>query len=285
MSFSIIGLIQVLFHAVPLLVAFRITWMHYTWRREGSKNVKQHVEETTKIVSNILFLLIFMTVYLSLDTFGYLKTIAKDVEDTKRSSEEILSKTGPSSLDSCICVNGTNGIYSEVEKVFQLRPQPLQKLQLDILGFTMSSTWPMLEPWMQKHYLNSLTINIFYLDEKYLESSPSFDPGWHTFVVENKKIIEAFKKKNKSYLQGNKVEINLIPYSHLPGVHGFRFNDGNYFVSFGSWDDSGKNIRPPNQDVFLILKSSNISLYPQSMRKLFDNWLTAAINDSKSIKN
>ncbi|MBK8875665.1 MAG: hypothetical protein IPN13_17815 [Bacteroidetes bacterium] len=71
------------------------------------------------------------------------------------------------------------------------------------------------------------------------------------------------------------VTINLIPYKHIPSVHGFKFSNGYYFIAFATWDEKGI-IRQPIQDVFINIYPSNQTKFASSMKNLFDNWLHQA---------
>lgn len=265
---------QLLIHAIPVFIAVAVVIGHYKWQKHsGKKTLILYAEQSNKLIFTMLQLLLFMTIYLSIDSFFTMRSIEHYTSHSKQTTDKILSKLDDADSEKNLFANGTDGIYEEVGKEFAKRTDYNSDLQIYILGYTLFSVEPKLKSWKESGYLRSVTITLFHLDENFIKKSPFIDQSWGLRAKTHINGIKNFISENKDYLEKNNVKINIYPYQHIPAVHGFKFGDDTYFASFSSWEENGKRIKMPNEDIFVRVDKNNETKQAKVYRKLFDNWL------------
>ena len=90
--------VQAIFHSIPLIIAAKIWYEHDKFKKENNNNPKKldkildHVDENTNMTFTILKLLLFITIYVSVDTFTSLITIQSDTASSQNNTEKILAE-------------------------------------------------------------------------------------------------------------------------------------------------------------------------------------------------
>lgn len=173
-------------------------------------------------------------------------------------------------------VNGTDGIYSEVDKYLHNRIDPAEIMEVDILGYTLFSVSPKLIDWFDDGVLKNININLSHLDAGFIELNQDIiHKAWIKNLESHLDSIDDFKNRHSDYMKENNVTINFFPYSHIPVIHGFKISKMVYLMSVASWELPGGFIRMPNKDLFMKIDAKDISRHAIAMRALFDNWLVS----------
>lgn len=81
--------VQGVFHLIPLILAGKALYKHDQWRRSSPNDSRHYAEETAKMTHSILQLLLFITVYLSIDSFFSLHKIEEETSATATRSLEM----------------------------------------------------------------------------------------------------------------------------------------------------------------------------------------------------
>jgi hypothetical protein len=86
------------FHLVPLAIAAKVWWEHEKFKKEVHKKaskldiVLDHVDQNTNMTFTILKLLLFITLYVSIDTFTTLTSIHADTAENNENTKKILDE-------------------------------------------------------------------------------------------------------------------------------------------------------------------------------------------------
>lgn len=89
---DIIHWIQLGFHAVPIFIAAIVWYEHEKWKKSiAAPKIKEYATENNKMTFTILKLLLFITIYLSADTFLSLHVIQKDSKAANTNTEKLLA--------------------------------------------------------------------------------------------------------------------------------------------------------------------------------------------------
>lgn len=96
---KIIGsIIKFAFHMIPLFIAAKVCWEHEKFKKQIHKKepkidtVLNHVDQNTDMTFTILKLLLFITLYVSIDTFTTLSAIETNSANTNENTEKILEE-------------------------------------------------------------------------------------------------------------------------------------------------------------------------------------------------
>ena len=247
-------------HLIPLYIALRYLYSHYINKpkrdtEHATVNLKiqnEYIEDTYKISHITLNLLVAVVIVMIFDTFVLLNVMQSTSDETLANSKAILEQLNPNIKE--VYTTGTDGIYEEVKKEFNERKNFETVLEIDIIGYTMFSVEPKLKDWQNLGYLKNVRINLIYLDSNFISNSDLINPIWKQRVIDHVGQINKFIEEHRSELRKNNVTIKLTSYNHIPGIHGFRFRDGRYFVSFSMWDIDNKIKLPTDAQYFILNK-------------------------------
>jgi heme/copper-type cytochrome/quinol oxidase subunit 2 len=274
---NVVHWFQMVIHAIPILIAIPLVIRHYLWKRKTAKPTQtQYAEESNKLIATTLQLLLFITIYLSVDTFVSLHSIDRNSEAIIDNTEKILAKEETANL----FTNGTDGIYVKVEEEFKQRKDFESVLVIDIMGYTLFSVEPKIPFWKGKGYLRNVEINLFHIDKNFIKTTRYIDPSWENKLESFVKSIEEFRRNNEKFLKENNVKINLYSYSYIPSLHGFRFKGGTYFISCSSWEESRDIIRMPNEDTFFVIDRTDTNKPSLVLKDWFDNRINAILRQN-----
>lgn len=178
---------------------------------------------------------------------------------------------------------GTNGIYADVDTEIVQEILKRDKIEISVLAYTLFSVTPKFQEWKERGVLHNITFHLYHLDIDFINSSPHIDPCWAGEVEYHLKSLARFKEKNQKYLEKNKIEINIYPYHHIPAVHGFKLNTASFYISSAVWDEDGYIMAPYNVEYEKITIGDKTK-HARHLRKIFNNWLTAARESDKRHK-
>lgn len=277
---------NILLHAIPLILAIRIIITHYIVKPKRSKAdipdtvdhalLFEYAQDNNRVIHTLLNLMVFVVIAMIFDTFFILNKVEHTTEENSKKTSQVIANLE----NKDVFVRGTDGIYEVVNQEFINRGESNQPISIDILGYTLFSVEPKLLLWYEKGYLKNLSVKVMYLNPEFIKTSKQIDPFWEERVKSNLAQINNFKKEKRSFLERNHVTIDLVPYNHIPGVHGFRFRGGKYFVSFSTWDIEG-HIKLPTEDTYFIVENDDRTEKGRTLRKLMDNWFDAKLGKSK----
>ncbi len=143
--------------------------------------------------------------------------------------------------------------------------------RLEVLGLTMDTTWPQLAAWLTSHNPPThWTITLYCLDPGFISGSADLPPDWATEATRTRQSVQALLTGEAAALERRRVTVELRSYACLPVVHGFRFGDGDLFISYTQWSEAGET-RP--FDFYERITPYDTSARANHYRDLFDNWL------------
>ena len=119
-----------------------------------------------------------------------------------------------------------------------------------------------------------MKLNLYHLDVDFIKNHSCLKDSWRHEARQYPEEIRAFIKDNQEKLIENDVEINIFPYFHIPGVHGFRIGNGNLYISFSLW--SNGQIKGADSCTFERIVGSDTSKRAEYMRELYANWIESA---------
>lgn len=289
---TIIIVFNILTHIPAFLYAGFYLYEHYVVKKrkkialaDGQQLTKEQLEkieqaeladDTHKISHITLNLLVFIVIALLFDTFVNLyfiqKTSDEILEKTTKISEQIIP------TENEVFTTGTDGIYEEVKKEFTSRANFTNRLEFDIIGYTLFSVEPKLKEWYDKGFLKNVKINLIHIDKTFASKSEFIDPTWSKRLDDHLAQIKLFMANHKVEFDKNKVEILFSSYKHIPGIHGFRFRNGRYFISFSSWDIDGR-IKLPSDALYFIINKDDRRDHASSLKQMMDNWINAKVKN------
>lgn len=204
------------------------------------------------------------------------------VTEVSRSASELSEKLNRVEVDRDhdIIPGGTNRIYDDIERELSSRPRAKKKIEVDVLGYTLFSIHRKLKAWKKSGILQSMTINMYHLDELFIEEHPQIDDGWIHDARKYPEEIRKFVEENTEFLEKNNVEIIVRAYRHIPAVHGFRIGDGSLYISFAIWDIDKRIIEEADQCTFERVNASDTSQHAQHLKEVYSNWVSMAKNDN-----
>jgi hypothetical protein len=197
-----------------------------------------------------------------------------------KTNSDILDKLSKASyiIDSNFLKKGVLSVYEDASfEMNNNKRSNKHSMQIDILGFTLFSASYQFEKWLQEGKLKNLIVNLYFLAPDFTKGNDFFEDDWAQQTEMSLGIINKFKNRNLKILEDNNVLINLKPYRHLPSIHGFKISNGNYYVSFANWSETFQ-IRIPTNSTFVRVENNDRSDHAMELRKLYDNWLSAASN-------
>lgn len=174
---------------------------------------------------------------------------------------------------------GTNGIYKDIDKEITDELSKGNTVEVSILAYTLFSVTSKFQEWKSRKILHDITFNLYYLDIQFIKSSPDIDSVWAKEVEYHLEWIERFQAKYGTYLNNNKVVINLNPYHHIPAIHGFKLNSGTFYIACSSWEDG--YIMPPYSTVYEKIELGDKSEHGKYLKAVFNNWLLSAKESNK----
>ncbi|MBP9082465.1 MAG: hypothetical protein KBH11_05285 [Bacteroidia bacterium] len=196
---KIVEFTPLILHVIPIPVTIYILAKHYQWKKSiykipfnSADYTRTSLDELNRITTSILWLLFCMITVILADYFLKLNKMSDQISYIQNRTDQVFESISCNHIDSCINVDGTNGIYEDVEIVLNSRINSSERLQIDVLGFTLASTQPQLQPWLDRNYLNNLTLNLYYLDTNFLKD-PIFDRRWSDLVPKYYDYINEFK--------------------------------------------------------------------------------------------
>lgn len=267
-NWKYVVMIIIILLASFFVVAENLGLFHNTSKNALLKFIK-HKE--ISVGMSLLVCIAIMTLVIN----SSLEKLQDSLKNNCKKTEEIYSIIGVHPKD--VFTTGTDGIYEEVKKEFIERKDFENEIQIDILGYTLYSVEPKLKTWYSEGYLNNVTINLLYINPEFIKKTEFLDEVWEQRVIDHVSQIRLFSKQHFDEFNKKNIKINLIPYNHIPGVHGFRFRNGRYFISFSTWNKEGK-IKLPTEDSYFIVKPNEQTDHGNTLRKLMDNWIDTKLN-------
>lgn len=265
--------VQLALHAIPLIISIPVIFRHYQWRRDAKHTNTNQLEEISKLTFTALQILLFISVYLSMDTFVSLHTINNSALKTKENTENILVRMQTASTNKTRVVKGIDAVYQEIANVFEKRKDTKTLLTVDIVAYTLFTIEPRLEIWKSNGYLHDLELNIFHMDKDFIKTSSDIDAEWANKVIINSNLINSFLQDNQSLLKENNVKVNIYSYHHIPGVHGVRIRNEKSVISFSIWNLDNGHIKMPNEEGWLVIDKDDSSDVAALVNYQFDNWI------------
>jgi hypothetical protein len=145
---------------------------------------------------------------------------------------------------------------------------------LEVLGLTLNTTWPQLAAWLTAHdEPTHWRITLYCLDPAYIEGSRELPDYWSAEAERSVGRIRSLLAEEAEDLRHRRVEVDLRTYSCMPVVHGFRLGNGDLFLAYLQWAESG-GIRP--FDFYERIPREDTSSRANHYRDLFDSWLNRA---------
>ncbi|WP_246258432.1 hypothetical protein [Amycolatopsis anabasis] len=143
---------------------------------------------------------------------------------------------------------------------------------VEILGLTLNTTWPLLAAWLTAQDQPAhWRITLYSLDPAFLAESNELPEYWTAEAERSQERVRALLADEAGELRARGVEVELKLYSCVPIVHGCRFGNGDVFVSYLQWAESG-GIRPFS--FYERIPRTDTSTRANHYRDLFDNWLS-----------
>lgn len=185
-------------------------------------------------------------------------------------------------IDQNVLHYGTLRIYEDVDREIRDRIAHHDKVEITILAYTLFSIANKFPEWKKNRELFNATFNLCHLDMDFIKTCSQIDETWADSLKTNLAVIQRFKDKNADYLKENNVEINFIPYSHIPAVHGFKLANGSFYISFAMWDENNC-ILPPDNITYEKVAIGDQTEHARYLRNIFNNWISAAYVSSKTL--
>jgi hypothetical protein len=111
---------------------------------------------------------------------------------------------------------------------------------------------------------------MYSLSPAFAQDSPDLPTAWYEEAKRaQKKVLEDIQTESHA-LARNRISVTLRQYSCVPVIHGFRFADGDLFVSYIQWSDSGR-VHPFS--FYERIPPSDESLRAARYRALFNSWI------------
>jgi hypothetical protein len=149
-----------------------------------------------------------------------------------------------------------------------------RRRQVEILGLTLNTTWPMLVTWLTSHAKpTDWRITLYCLDPEFVERSGELPHHWAEEARRSMARIQSFLDDEAEDLRRRGLVIEVKPYACVPIVHGFGFGDGTVFLGYLQWTDTGR-IRP--FEFYDRIAPDDVSPRAEHYRDLFDSWLSRA---------
>ncbi|WP_157357283.1 hypothetical protein [Amycolatopsis nigrescens] len=145
---------------------------------------------------------------------------------------------------------------------------------VEILGLTLNTTWPLLAAWLTaREQPSHWRITLYCLDPAFVAGSGELPEHWAGEARRCQQRIRELLADEGEELRHRRVEVDLKSYACLPIVHGFRFGNGDLFISYLQWAETG-GIRPFT--FYERIPRADTSARANQYRDLFDNWLRRA---------
>lgn len=145
---------------------------------------------------------------------------------------------------------------------------------LDVLGLTLNTTWPQIAAWLTSHNPPSdWRLTLYYLDPEFLADCAELPADWAAESARSQQRMREMLAREAEDFDRLRLRVSLVPYSCVPIVHGFRFGNGDMFLSYLQWSEAGR-IRP--FDFYERIPAGDTSVRAAHYRDLLDNWIARA---------
>lgn len=144
--------------------------------------------------------------------------------------------------------------------------------QLDVLGLTLYSAWPVISFWLQRPEINGWTVRLATMDPHADAVACWVPDDWpHESGVN---AAQAQQFANGSLAASKNHHLEIIEYGFVPSIHGFRLGNGDVFVSSLLWQDDGRLGKAGFSYEFIPHEEAGPGA--TALRELFDNWFGRA---------
>ncbi|RZQ60264.1 hypothetical protein [Amycolatopsis suaedae] len=145
---------------------------------------------------------------------------------------------------------------------------------LEVLGLTLNTTWPQLAAWLTGHESPSRwRITLYCLDPEFAETCDELPGHWSTEAARSAHRVRALLEEEAGDLEQRRITVDLRTYDFVPVVHGFRLGNGEIFLAYLQWSESGR-VRP--FEFYERIAPEDTSERANRYRDLFDSWLARA---------
>lgn len=184
-------------------------------------------------------------------------------------------------IDDKLFAKGAIAIYADIQEKLAELIKEKKPVEMDVLGYTLFSIRNTLEHWKNNSSVKNIKLNLYHLDKDYILTTKAITDDWANLLEIYLGSIRKFMVDEKAYLKKNNIKIILIPYTHLPAVHGFRLHGACIYMSFASWDKNKVLQDPADHSDYIKIDNGDTTKYAQYLRKLFENWVFKASGEAK----
>lgn len=170
----------------------------------------------------------------------------------------------------------TNNIIYDISEILdRLRgaPHPLRtdSQEVEVLGHTLSAVWPQLAAWVTSQAQpTNWTITLYCLSPEFILSCGQFPHYWADEASRMQAHINDFLEIHQRDMARRNLVVRIRPYACLPIVHGYRFHNGETFISFIEWSQDDK-VTP--YLFYERISADDRSARGNEYRELFNSWI------------
>lgn len=199
-----------------------------------------------------------------------------DIRKSVNRLADLISRSHQESAHSHIVSDGIVGVYAPLADAVRRADDTKQSLKhMTVLCLTCYSSWPFLQPWLERATTTGWTIDIYCLCPGFIKRREEEIPtDWAETASVQIKNIRGFVRDHKADLDERGVAIRLHTYQVVPAVHGFYLDDGTLFFGVAQWSPQ-KRLSLPHQ-FFDYFDRADASERATAYRQAFNNWVEQA---------
>ncbi|WP_143175753.1 hypothetical protein [Cryptosporangium aurantiacum] len=168
-----------------------------------------------------------------------------------------------------------NVIYDISEIVDRLRDTPhphrADPCEVEVLGHTLAAVWPQLSAWVtSRAQPTNWKVVLYCLSPEFISECGQFPAYWEDESRRMQARIQEFVAMHRADMARRGLTIEVRPYACLSIVHGYRFQNGEIFMSFMEWSRDDK-VTP--YLFYERLSPDDRSARDNEYRELFNSWM------------
>lgn len=150
------------------------------------------------------------------------------------------------------------------------------QLEIDVLGLTLYSAWPQLEPFLRGVVKDTWTVKFATLAENGTAARGWVPDSWPRESGTTVAQVQQFKSRQG---KDHHHVIEIYEYDFTPAVHGFRLGNGDVFISILRWEEEqpGEIRLGKHRFSYDYVPAHDASAEAVAARTLFRNWFDQAM--------
>lgn len=148
--------------------------------------------------------------------------------------------------------------------------------EIKVLGLTLDSAWPRLEPFLEWPEIKGWTVKLATLSKDATVAREWIPAGWP-------RESDTTVRQIRDFADGHGTEhdhtIKVFEYGFTPAVHGFRLGNGDVFLATLRWKSDGRLGQHPF--AYDYVPAQDVSAGAEAARALFQSWFDRAVRSAR----